>query len=72
PEDVAFQVLKEITNDFSQERIIGKGAFGVVYKGVTRNGGDVAVKMLHDVNPDLDDKQFQNEFCNLTILRHKN
>ncbi|CAN6371580.1 unnamed protein product, partial [Urochloa humidicola] len=41
-------------------------------QGVTKNGGDVAVKMLHDVNPDLDDKQFQNEFCNLTMLRHKN
>jgi len=43
-EDVSFQFLREITDGFSENRILGEGAFGVVYKGVTKNGDDVAVK----------------------------
>ena len=31
-EDVSFQFLREITDDFSENRILGEGAFGVVYK----------------------------------------
>jgi hypothetical protein len=32
PEDVTFQFLREITDNFSEERKIGEGSFGVVYK----------------------------------------
>jgi len=32
PEDVSFQFLQEITNGFSKNRILGEGAFGVVYR----------------------------------------
>ncbi|KAG2561513.1 hypothetical protein PVAP13_8KG165100 [Panicum virgatum] len=72
-EDVSFQFLQEITDGFAEERILGEGAFGVVYKGVTKSSNDVAVKKLklsRDVNLDL--KQFQNEFCNLKNLKHQN
>lgn len=31
-EDVTFQFLREITDDFSEVRKLGEGAFGVVYK----------------------------------------
>jgi len=31
-EDVSFQFLREITDDFSENRILGEGAFRVVYK----------------------------------------
>jgi hypothetical protein len=31
-EDVSFQFLQEITYGFSEERILGEGAFGVLYK----------------------------------------
>ncbi|CAL4932720.1 unnamed protein product [Urochloa decumbens] len=71
-EDVSFQFLREITDGFSKERIIGEGAFGVVYKGVTKNGDDVAVKKLKLRDVNLDFKQFQNEFYNLTKLKHQN
>jgi len=73
-EDVSFQFLREITDGFSEERILGEGAFGVVYKGVTKNGDDVAVKIfkLPNVNVNHDLKQFQNEFYNLTKLKHEN
>ena len=31
-EDVSFHFLREITDGFSENRILGEGAFGVVYK----------------------------------------
>jgi len=71
-EDVSFQFLREITDGFSENRILGEGAFGVVYKGVTKNGDDVAVKKLKLRDVNLDFKQFQNEFYNLTKLKHQN
>ncbi|KAF8711128.1 hypothetical protein HU200_029136 [Digitaria exilis] len=32
PEEVKFQFLREITNGFSEERKVGEGAFGTVYR----------------------------------------
>jgi hypothetical protein len=32
PHDIPLQELKEITDNFSDERILGRGGFGVVYK----------------------------------------
>lgn len=34
PHDIPLQYLKEITNNFSDERILGQGGYGVVYKVV--------------------------------------
>lgn len=73
PVELTFQDLREITDDFSEERIVGAGGFGIVYKGVTKHGVDVAVKILRrGSNPDLDFKQFQNEFYNLMKVKHEN
>ncbi|XP_044952504.1 putative receptor-like protein kinase At4g00960 [Hordeum vulgare subsp. vulgare] len=66
-----FDLLREVTNDFSEERKLGSGSFGKVYKGVHQDGVKIAVKMLYDM-PGLDDELFQNEFKNLTRLRHQN
>ncbi|KAJ1256937.1 hypothetical protein BS78_K259900 [Paspalum vaginatum] len=71
-EEVPFQLLREITNDFSEQRKIGEGAFGEVYKGVTKNGEDVAVKVLRNVKQDIGYKQFKNELYNLMKVKHNN
>lgn len=31
-EDVTFQVLKDVTNGFSEKQKLGEGAYGVVYR----------------------------------------
>ncbi|PVH35194.1 hypothetical protein PAHAL_7G123400 [Panicum hallii] len=74
PEELTFQLLREITDGFSKERKVGEGAFGAVYRGVTKNGEDVAVKRLRDGNQDIEYRhaQFRNEFYNLTKVKHKN
>lgn len=38
--------LEIATNDFGVENVIGEGGYGIVYKGVFRDGFVVAVKNL--------------------------
>ncbi|KAI4971638.1 hypothetical protein ZWY2020_002552 [Hordeum vulgare] len=71
PHKLPFQYLKEITNNFSAERILGEGGFGVVYKGVLRNGEMMAVKKLMAYMPGFQ-KQFENEVYHLMRLTHPN
>jgi len=67
------ELLKKITNNFSKDRIIGYGAYGVVYKGVLDTGEKIAVKKLRDMSQDLDgEEQFLNECTNLTKVQHQN
>uniref|UniRef100_A0ACD5Y918 Uncharacterized protein n=1 Tax=Avena sativa TaxID=4498 RepID=A0ACD5Y918_AVESA len=68
-----FMLLKQITNNFSEDRIIGRGAYGVVYKGVLDSGEKMAVKKLIYMPPDHDsEKQFHNECTNLMRVQHQN
>ncbi|XP_047051552.1 putative disease resistance protein RGA1 [Lolium rigidum] len=68
-----FEMLKRITNSFSEDCIIGSGAYGVVYKGVLDNGVKIAVKKLIYKPPDHDSKkQFHNECTNLMRVQHHN
>ncbi|XP_066359488.1 cysteine-rich receptor-like protein kinase 44 isoform X2 [Miscanthus floridulus] len=64
-----FEVLEEITDGFSEERLLGTGAYGKVYKGIHKNGDEVAVKMVTDY--DLDDWDFK-ELRNQMMLDHPN
>ncbi|CAL4989421.1 unnamed protein product [Urochloa decumbens] len=70
--DLTFRLLEQITDKFSEERKLGQGAYGTVYRGVHKNGEEIAVKMLRDKDPGLDDARFEDEFHKLRILSHPN
>ncbi|CAM0878543.1 unnamed protein product [Alopecurus aequalis] len=74
PSKQPYQLIKQITNDFHESRILGKGGFGTVYKGVYDDGREIAVKVLHNTitSGRLPDKEFQKEFDNLRKLKHPN
>ncbi|KAL6846933.1 hypothetical protein ACP4OV_022786 [Aristida adscensionis] len=42
PQSLPLEYLREITNNFSDERLLGKGTFGNVYKGLVQNGDILA------------------------------
>ncbi|XP_021824677.1 probable receptor-like protein kinase At1g11050 [Prunus avium] len=65
------QDLEKATNNFSQKNFIGRGGFGLVYKGVLQDGTTVAVKKVIE-----SDFQGDAEFCNeveiISNLKHRN
>ncbi|KAG0529451.1 hypothetical protein BDA96_05G099100 [Sorghum bicolor] len=71
PREPKLEFLKSITKDFSSEREVGHGAFGVVYKGILQSGQLVAVKKLVRKSG-VHDRRFQNEADNLQTLEHRN
>ncbi|VAH85974.1 unnamed protein product [Triticum turgidum subsp. durum] len=66
------RVLQEITDNFSEKRKIGQGAYGKVYLAELENGEEIAVKVLYNNMPEIDDVKFQHEFENLMRLEHHN
>ncbi|KAM0829573.1 hypothetical protein ACQ4PT_066796 [Festuca glaucescens] len=69
--EFTLEFLEQITDNFSEEKIIGRGGYGIVYKGVLENGEEIALKKLRHI-PGLDDKQFRNEFNHLMRAQHPN
>ncbi|XP_057502097.1 LOW QUALITY PROTEIN: probable receptor-like protein kinase At1g11050 [Actinidia eriantha] len=63
--------LAKATDNFSQKNFIGRGGFGVVYKGNLADGTVVAVKRIID-----SDFHGNEEFCNeveiISNLKHRN
>ncbi|KAF5195301.1 Kinase protein [Thalictrum thalictroides] len=63
--------LERATDNFSERNLIGRGGFGVVYKGTLSDGTLVAVKKM--IESDFEGK---SEFCNeveiISNLRHRN
>lgn len=41
-----YEMVMEMTNAFSNQKLIGEGGFGCVYKGWVPNGKTVVVKQL--------------------------
>ncbi|KAM0855053.1 hypothetical protein ACQ4PT_050008 [Festuca glaucescens] len=64
------RLIESITNNFSEDQKVGSGGYGDVYMA-KHNGEEIAVKRLHSLQG-LDDKEFGNEFRNLTNVCHKN
>ncbi|OEL31938.1 Disease resistance protein RPM1 [Dichanthelium oligosanthes] len=61
PREPKLHFVEEITGNFSNEREIGRGSFGIVYKGALQSGEVVAVKRLLEVSQTNQDNQFKNE-----------
>ncbi|XP_016478175.2 putative receptor-like protein kinase At1g11050 [Nicotiana tabacum] len=65
------QELEKATDNFTQKNFIGRGGFGVVYKGTLADGTVVAVKKVIE-----SDFQEKDEFCNeveiISNLKHRN
>ncbi|TVU26830.1 hypothetical protein EJB05_29395, partial [Eragrostis curvula] len=70
PTNLPISLLESITNDFSDDNVIGEGGFAVVYKGELQNG-TVAVKKLNAAL-DLDENKFIKEAGCLIRVKHKN
>ncbi|RRT61204.1 hypothetical protein B296_00044420 [Ensete ventricosum] len=63
--------LDKATASFSQRNLIGRGGFGVVYKGTLSDGSLVAVKKVLE-GLDDNDEEFCNEVEIISHLRHRN
>ncbi|KAF7005047.1 hypothetical protein CFC21_020196 [Triticum aestivum] len=72
PTSLKMELLRKITKNFTEERVLGKGAYAKVYRGVCDDGQVVAVKLLYNLKRTIDDKQFIREFINLMMLKHPN
>ena len=69
---ISIEVLRQVTNNFSEDNILGRGGFGVIYKGELSDGTKIAVKrMKSGTVRSKGMKQFQAEVEVLTKVRHR-
>ncbi|EPS67040.1 hypothetical protein M569_07736, partial [Genlisea aurea] len=66
-----FGKIRAATDDFSEANELGRGGFGVVYKGRLENGKEIAVKRLHGVSAQAE-LEFKNEVLLMVKLKHRN
>ncbi|XP_037475058.1 receptor-like kinase TMK4 [Triticum dicoccoides] len=65
---LSLQVLRVATNNFSEENVLRRGGFGIVYKGLLHDGTIIAVKrMLSTVISNEPIDQFQAEIAILKV-----
>ncbi|KAL3724144.1 hypothetical protein ACJRO7_036204 [Eucalyptus globulus] len=63
--------LEKATSKFSQKNFIGRGCFGLVFKGVLSDGTEVAVKRIME-SDFQGDAVFCNEVKIISNLKHRN
>ncbi|KAH6765818.1 Leucine-rich repeat protein kinase family protein [Perilla frutescens var. hirtella] len=70
---IPIEVLRKATNNFSENSILGRGGFGIVYRGELHDGTILAVKRMESSM--ISDKglhEFRAEIEVLTSVRHRN
>ncbi|KAJ9174996.1 hypothetical protein P3X46_013583 [Hevea brasiliensis] len=72
PRSFSYEELAIATKNFANERLLGKGGFGMVYLGSLSNGNpDIAVKrMSSEARQGL--KEYASEVKTISRLRHRN
>ncbi|TKY69208.1 Receptor protein kinase TMK1 [Spatholobus suberectus] len=69
---ISIQVLREVTNNFSEGNILGRGGFGTVYKGELHDGTKIAVKRMESgMMGEKGLSEFESEIAVLTKVRHR-
>ncbi|XP_076942452.1 cysteine-rich receptor-like protein kinase 15 [Bidens hawaiensis] len=66
-----FNVVRTATNNFSKYNKLGQGGFGAVYKGMLRDGHEIAVKRLAK-DSRQGEVEFKNEVLLVAKLQHRN
>ncbi|XP_038999427.1 protein NSP-INTERACTING KINASE 3-like [Hibiscus syriacus] len=67
-----FKELRVATDHFNSKNVLGRGGFGIVYKGCLNDGTVVAVKRLKDYNIAGGEIQFQTKVETISLAVHRN
>ncbi|CAO2820188.1 unnamed protein product [Amaranthus hypochondriacus] len=69
---ISVQVLRNVTKHFAPENVLGRGGFGVVYKGELDDGTKIAVKRMEaGVICTKALEEFRSEIAVLSKVRHR-
>ncbi|KAK4390625.1 Inactive protein kinase SELMODRAFT [Sesamum angolense] len=71
PKQFQYKELEEATDGFSDKNFVAEGGYGLVHRGVLRNGLVIAVKQLKLVGPQRD-ADFCREVRVLSCAQHRN
>ncbi|KAE8702988.1 hypothetical protein F3Y22_tig00110478pilonHSYRG00171 [Hibiscus syriacus] len=69
---ISIQVLREVTDNFNEANVLGRGGFGIVYKGEMPDGTRISVKRMECAEKGTKGmNEFQAEIAMLTKVRHR-
>ncbi|GLJ21115.1 hypothetical protein SUGI_0386010 [Cryptomeria japonica] len=71
PPKISYEELVNATGGFNDENLLGMGSFWSVYKGILKNGTNIAVKVLK-LQDDHAQQSFSRECNALKRVRHRN